>query len=205
MHDSTTDIKQDVIRLKEAIDKSIVKDVINYYPDTITTLDDSLNRDKDLSNFLAKNKMFKMLIRIALFSSLILFIIALILKFSGGITDKHETIYMSLALIGVGLFGVVLLFSKKHTDLGKKEREIEEIASAEYLYHEFVSKYGKENCHIALSQVENKSCIVVMSYINDFQQNQIIRLKCQDTSYVKDLTIDVANKTLLVPMNSHLS
>ena len=205
MYDSTTDIKQDVIRLQEAIDKSIVKDVINYYPDTITTLDDSLNRDKDLGNFLAKNKMFKVLIRITLFSSLILFIIALILKFSGGITDKYETIYMSLTLIGVGLFGVVLLFSKKHTDLGKKEREIEEIASAEYLYHEFVSKYGKENCYIALSQVENKSCIVVMSHINDFQQSQIIRLKCQDTSYVKDLTIDIANKTLLVPMNGHLS
>ena len=205
MHDSTTDIKQDVIRLKEAISKSIVKDVINYYPDTITTLDDSLSRDKDLGNFLAKNKMFKVLIRIALFSSLILFVIALILKLSGGITDKYETIYMSLALIGIGLFGVVLLFSKKHTDLGKKEREIEEIASAEYLYHEFVSKYGKENCRIALSQVENKSCLVVMSYINDFQQSQIIRLKCQDTSYVKDLTIDIANKTLLVPINSHLS
>ena len=58
MYDSTSDIKQDVMRLQEAIDKSIVKDVINYYPDTITTLDDSLNRDKDLSNFLAKNKMF---------------------------------------------------------------------------------------------------------------------------------------------------
>ena len=113
MYDSTSDIKQDVMRLQEAIDKSIVKDVINYYPDTITTLDDSLNRDKDLSNFLAKNKMFKVLIRIALFSSLILFIIALILKFSGGIADKYEAIYMSLALIGVGLFGEVLLFSKK--------------------------------------------------------------------------------------------
>ena len=55
MHDSTVDIKQDIIRLKEAIDKSIIKDVINYYPDTITTLDDSLDRDKDLNNFLAKN------------------------------------------------------------------------------------------------------------------------------------------------------
>ena len=205
MRDSITDINQDVIRLQEAIDKSIVKDVINYYPDTITTLDDSLSRDKDLGNFLSKNKMFKVLIRIALFSSLILFIIALILKFSGGITDKYETIYMSLALIGIGLFGVVLLFSKKHTDLGKKEREIEEIASAEYLYHEFVSKYGKENCHIILSQVENLSCIVTISCLDNFDKNQRLRLKCQDTSYIKDLTIDIANKTLLVPINIHLS
>ena len=205
MHNSTIDVNQDIIPLKEAIDKSIVKDVINYYPDTLSTLEDSLSRDKDLGNFLAKNRMFKMLIRIALFSSLILFVIALILKFSGGIADKYETIYMSLALIGVGLFGVVLLFSKKHTDLGKKERKIEEIASAEYLYHEFVSKYGKDNCHIILSQAENQSCIVTMSYVNDFSENQRLRLKYQDTSYVKDLTIDIANKTLLVPVNSHLS